>query len=245
MHRYCLPLLAVACLLHLAPHATAGVVTKDGKWLVSGQFDLKLTSYSGTSTGVNIDLGTGPEPSGPLSWQLDSTLDNRVYFDFDTATVTLDVNLLITFPLQQALSTPPVPIRLLERGDLPAFDLLFNQPAVQGSFDETHDGLIGQPLLPDQQTLGSGEALLELPSAPLLAFRFDPTFLTGGGLVETGPFAGMTYTNGQTLEAKGNIMGQTFSVKYTSTPVPSSLTLTLIGLPLGLVFLRRKLALAS
>ncbi len=221
---------AVLSLL-LLPLGRASVVTKDGQYIVSGNMPLLFTDFSGTSSGINIDLGSGSQPSGPLTFSLDPSAMSQQLIDFDNALMQLDLHLLITFPLQTSIGAAPVPIEVIETAALPAFLLDFTGP-LSLSATEHHAGTIGQPLLPDQSTTGLGTGTYQNVSNPnLIFFLFDSALFSGGGTVTAGAFAGFTYANDEMLEASGKIMGQEFSVKYTSTsPEPGSAILVVIGI---------------
>ncbi|MGD2108434.1 MAG: hypothetical protein PVI86_03485 [Phycisphaerae bacterium] len=77
--------------------------------------------YSGTTSGIMIDVGNGPEPTGDISFSMDCTAppeEQTITFDFDALTCILHLDVVATFPLQQAMGLPPVNMTIDESGPL-------------------------------------------------------------------------------------------------------------------------------
>jgi hypothetical protein len=217
----------------------ASLITSDGSYSVSGSGSLVLNSMSGSTNGVLVNLGSGSQPSGPISFSLDPSKTSTFTVDFDADVMTLDFNLLVTFPLQGALAIAPVPIEVVESGPISPFNIILGPTGTSGYTSPPPDiGAITQPLLPAQSTSGSSSGSFAVPSSSIATFLFDPTDLSGGGSVTTGPFSGFGYSNDWSLEAEAEYSvsgpGGTKSVSgsisiTTNTPEPSSFMYVVLG----------------
>lgn len=82
--------------------------------------DLTFLSYSGTSSAITVDLGSGPVSTGLISYNLDTSfgMDNFWQINFDTGATDTRLHLLITAPLLTTLGLPAIPLEINEVGPL-------------------------------------------------------------------------------------------------------------------------------
>lgn len=92
----------------------------------TGTLNLIFFSYSGTSSSIMVDLGSGPVPTGTISYTLDTSFgrDNYWFIDFDTGSTITKMHLLLTSPLFTSLGSPPVPLEINEVGPLDSIPLV-------------------------------------------------------------------------------------------------------------------------
>jgi hypothetical protein len=90
----------------VGPCAKAASIPLDGRWIVSGATTMRIASSVGSSSRVQIDLGSGPVPSGPFAF-LDPDAISNATFDFTNRVLSVDLHLLVTFPLQTGLGLAP------------------------------------------------------------------------------------------------------------------------------------------
>jgi hypothetical protein len=83
-----------------------------------GTADEVYTSLSGTTSGVTIVIGGVPQNTGTISFSLDPTGTSHFDWNFAAGTVSEQLELLATFPLQVSLGAPPVPITIDESGSI-------------------------------------------------------------------------------------------------------------------------------
>jgi len=86
-----------------------------------GQLNMMWSSYSGTTSAVLVDLGSGPVSTGLISFDLDTSpgLSNFFNIDWDAGMASIQLNLLTTFPLLNSLGiTDPVKMIINESGSL-------------------------------------------------------------------------------------------------------------------------------
>ena len=87
--------------------------------LLTGESVLEVPSLSGTLSAINVDLGAGPVSTGLLTFSLDTSAPASNYIvDFDSATITANLNLLIDSPLLQSLGEPSAKIHIIESGSI-------------------------------------------------------------------------------------------------------------------------------
>ncbi|HLO89365.1 MAG TPA: hypothetical protein VK203_30755 [Nostocaceae cyanobacterium] len=77
-------------------------------------------SSTGTVAPVYIDLGFGPVSTGEVSYSIDLTKPKNQTFNvnFDTKTVTVEIDYLLSFPLLQQIGRPPIRVHVSESGPL-------------------------------------------------------------------------------------------------------------------------------
>jgi hypothetical protein len=229
--------LTLWCLgLGLPQGGRCDTLSEDGLWIGYGQLRLPMTSLEGTWSGIMVDLGSGPQPSGLIHFSLEGTKSSTTIFDFDTSVITYDMNLLLTFPLQQSLMLDPVSLHLVETGPLPVFNLFLSPIPTSGFELSHHDAMIAQPLMEAQPTSGSGtgEWNMVVDSSTVWLTFGEATLSAAPAVVDSGPFAGFRYENcGGSEPISVNTPGEvahdpTGGCGFSNTPEPSS-ALLLVG----------------
>ena len=186
----------------------------------------EITDWTGTGSSVQIDTGNGLVDSGEISFDLDTSKNNTILFDFDGDSITLDINLLISAEILDTLGEPPAEMNLVETATLPAFSLIDSnkQPTIT-RLEYISEGTITQPLSTPQDTSFKGFGTIGIPTIPYLVVEIDdsefPLIFSGGGIIESGILAGFAYDN---VNYKRLIPGQ-------AIPEPSSI-LGVLGLGL-------------
>ncbi|MFM6321412.1 MAG: PEP-CTERM sorting domain-containing protein [Microcystis sp.] len=180
---------------------SASTITQDGKYSISGVSSQLVTSYTGTGDSVFVDSGNGPVPTGPLSFTLDTTKTNVVYFNFDSGYATINAHILLDAPILHILGESPASINIIESAFLPSFNIVETSTSPNSSeYPFIADGFVSQPLLPTQTTTFVGGVTLGAPpEGKYLSIKLTdplkPIDFIGGGIVETGTFAGFQYWN--------------------------------------------------
>ncbi|MDX1996822.1 MAG: hypothetical protein SF066_03805 [Thermoanaerobaculia bacterium] len=75
-----------------------------------------IAALSGTAGPIIIDLGSGPQSTGPISYELEPSTSNTMRFNMLHGLAEIDIHLLIDFPLLDQIGSPPLRIRLREAG---------------------------------------------------------------------------------------------------------------------------------
>lgn len=186
----------------------SGTGTANGEYVIAGTAIQPITSFSGSGTAINLDLGSGVFSSGEISFSLDTSsvnannTTNTMSFDFDTGIVTLDVNLLVTSTELQNMGGITGSLHLVETATLPEFNLVENPTPWPGITTITSEaqGTIGQPLLSDQSSDITATSSLECTD-PTQCFVIEfvdaePRLnFSGGGTITSGDLAGFEYSN--------------------------------------------------
>ena len=84
-----------------------------------GTWRFPYDSFDGTLDSISLDLGSGLVSTGPISYSLDPEAEPGTSFseiNFDSATETLELDLIITFPLLDELGEQPLKIHISEVG---------------------------------------------------------------------------------------------------------------------------------
>ncbi len=93
--------------------------------LLSGQTFDTVTSLTGTSAAVTIDLGSGPVSTGTISVSLDPSATSTMLFNWDTGTLTSDLHVLFNSPLFTTLGIVDTKADVVETGTMtprPTYD---------------------------------------------------------------------------------------------------------------------------
>jgi hypothetical protein len=92
----------------------SGVDSYGGQLVGSNLF--RVDEYSGTTSGVLVDLGSGPVDTGLISFSLDPAGNSFEFVDWDNKTDTWHLEMLINFPLLQTLGLTPFKMTIDETG---------------------------------------------------------------------------------------------------------------------------------
>ena len=177
---------------------SASTLTQDGKYSISGFAAQEITEFTGTANSVNLNLGTVIVPSGEISFSLDKTKGNYIYYNFDSGYLTIDVHLFLDAPIADVLGEPPASFNLIESGFLPAFNIVEKSLVPSATqFTYISEGFASQPLLEPQAISTVGAGTLGAPSGEFVTIELasSPINFIGGGVVETGLFTGFEYWN--------------------------------------------------
>jgi hypothetical protein len=150
-----------------------------------------VTNFSGTGSSININTGSQVFPAGEITFSLNSSQDSRLIYDFESGQLILDAHLLLDAPILDTLGESPVSFNLIERADIPAFnilDLVDNAPELTlGTYQA--DGTVTQPLLPPQSLNPSGSVSLAPGRENLRIELAEPLpngiLFVGGGKIES------------------------------------------------------------
>lgn len=77
-----------------------------------------VIGFTGTGDSINVDLGFGPVPTGPITISLQNGPMSREVFDTTAGTVEFDLYLQVDFPLLGAIMSPPPTLRIQEIGPI-------------------------------------------------------------------------------------------------------------------------------
>lgn len=169
--------------------------TADGKFEISGVSAQQITAFSGTTTGIDVDLGSGAISSGDISFTLDTSQTNLIIYNFDSGYATFNINLLIDAPLLTSLGEPPASINLIESAFLPAFNIIEPpEPPTSTDFSFLSDTIISQPLLSPQASSSMGTGTIGVPTGEFKTLEFvDSSTLNffGGGTIQSGILSGI------------------------------------------------------
>ncbi len=192
---------------------------------VTGTADMPLETFIGSSYGVYIDLGDGKglQESGNFSYSLNPSLVSNGFLDFDSGTYLYNLNLLVTFPLQESMGADPVKISVLQEGSIPDF-IVLEQSRVSGVgkviVTGSDPGYILQPLLPPQPTFSHSTGIFLDPDDPV-HFLFEKASFKGGGTVSEGLFNGLAYSNDWTItKIILSVPGVNLAFERTYAPAP-------------------------
>ena len=170
--------------------------TADGKFEISGVSAQQITAFSGTTTGIDVNLGSGAISSGDISFTLDTSQTNLIIYNFDSGYATFNINLLIDLPLLTSLGEPPASINLIESAFLPAFNIIEPpEPATSTDFNFLSDIIITQPLLSPQVSSSMGTGTIGIPTGEFKTLEFvDSSTLNffGGGTIQSGILSGFS-----------------------------------------------------
>ncbi len=174
-----------------------GTVTANGKFVVSGVSVMEISSYMGSAPSIDIDLGMGIVPSGPISFTLDTSQTNVILYNFDSGYATLNINLLVDTPLLSSMGESPASLNLIESALLPAFNIVMpSVPPASTNTSFVSDGFASQPLLPAQALSFTGMGSIAPPTGDYKTLEFtgsDPLVFFGGGQIISGTLAGFSY----------------------------------------------------
>src|SRR5260370_31113138 len=84
----------------------------------TGTLMMQLSSFSGATSGVMVNLGSGPVSTGLISYRLDPSFGAQNFwtFNWNTGASVFNAHLLVTFPLLTSLGMNPVPILITDTG---------------------------------------------------------------------------------------------------------------------------------
>lgn len=204
----------------------------------TGTTTAEFSSFSGTMSGVNVDIDGSSVPSGTISFTLDPSFgaENYCLFNWDTDFSYLQLNLLLSSPLTESLDLAPVPIEIDESGPLdstPMIDLTTGTLAAPWSDTVTltgggtvHGGLFDGSVYQNKEEFHFyvvGKQVVNIS---------DKLYLIKD--------AGISVASTQDGTIDGDATSGTGSGTITGVPEPSTLTLLGIGLSLvGYVGRRR------
>ncbi len=182
--------------------AWSATITQDGKFQISGFSQQEVSSFSGVGESILINTDLGLVPSGEITFSLDTTKENRLIYNFDSGYITLDVNLLLDAPILSVIEEDPVSFNLIESAFLPALNIVENTSFVPEpiEFDYVAEGRIRQPSSDPQDVMVIGDGSLAPAQEEVLFIEIveplpEGILFIGGGLIETGVFAGFDYFN--------------------------------------------------
>lgn len=160
----------------------------------------EITDWTGRGSSVQIDIGSGLVDSGEISFDLDTSKNNTILFDFEGDSITLDINLLINAEILDTLGEPPAEMNLVETATLPPFSLINSnkQPTIT-RLEYISEGTITQPLSTPQETFVVGNGTIGIPQEPYLIIDIDesefPLLFSGGGIIESEILGNFVYFN--------------------------------------------------
>lgn len=195
------------CLFNVASAAT---MTADGKFAISGISAQRISSFTGTGSSINVDIGDGLVPSGDISFLLDETKTNLIYYNFDSGYTTLDIHILLDAPILDDIGEPPVSFNLIESAFIPAFNIVETSSLPRNTeFTYVSDGFISQPSLDTQETSFIGGGMIDAPEGNFATIELidpPPILFIGGGVIESGIFTGFEYWNGNDSETTDKVI---------------------------------------
>lgn len=159
---------------------------------VSGVTQLGWSSYTGSTSGVSLNIGGSAMPTGEISFSLDPSFgsDNYYTYNWDTDTASIRLHLKLNSPLLGQIGASNLPIEINESGGIGALPMV--EP---GTTDH---------------------------------FPFPSVLMTGGGAIDTGPLAGVSFSNDNNwinITVNGNVEvngGGKVSVPITTTVTTNS-----------------------
>jgi hypothetical protein len=218
-------------LFFAGPLFASTIINNNSDYRLIGTVYDEITSLTGTTSSIIVDLGSGPQSTGIINYALDPSGTSYIDFNYDSSTATEHLALLLTFQLQQDMGLAPIPIVIDESGPITEvllIDWIIPINPNLGTLSSNFSGTITPPGGSSQNTSGSlsGETDADVVD-PFAVFQIRSE-LTGGGTVQSGPFSGFSYDNFN-IKIKVNVNSNNNVV-----PEPSSMFL----FPLGLILLR-------
>ena len=131
---------SLTLVLILALTMAFGVCPRAEAVPLTGQFLVYFSQHDGTTDSIDINLGAGPMPTGPLTTTLDLTNPRNSFevFDFDTMTVREEVDVILDAPLFSALGIDPIRMHAVETGTF-VIDSFFDVDVNRFSYELTTD----------------------------------------------------------------------------------------------------------
>ncbi len=185
----------VLCVVVLtAPAACPGAtpIENDPDYFLIGTLRENFTALSGSTSGVTVDMGSGPVSTGDIDLQLDPMGDSYIEYNFDVTAAHVHLDLLATFPLQEQIGAPPVPLSIEEDAPIIQARKVAFVPGDVAWYAHW-DGFLTPPGGTPLATSGALDATSSQPTADPWATFFIESHGYAHGTVETGPFAGISF----------------------------------------------------
>jgi hypothetical protein len=230
--------LSLTALLLASPNLSAQTTTQDGKYQLAGQCADVIAKYMATSSGVTIQTnGFGPQATGNITLSLDTSHTSQATFDFTHGTETWDLYLTLNSQLQQANSLAPIPIHLVETGNIAPFNLT-NTGSL--AWTATHNADFSQPPN-DPHSTGSDAITFANPTGTTLDLAFsNNTPLAGSYSINTTVFQALM-TDNITLQAGSQQLQEGSNFTISSVPEAGTLSIAMLGVTgIGVLARRRQ-----
>ena len=206
-------------------------ITDDGTRKVTSFVDIPFLSYSGFTSGVELEFEGNLVESGDIVYSNNPQETSSMLIDFDNGEVIITEHSLVDFPLLDALGLDPLPMTIIQNAKVPSFNLIDPNGVNNDFITANNIGVIGQPGEGDSPTIGTfaSQLLVSDSSEALIVDFLEDLNFSGFGEVLEGPFAGFYYANEKRIK---RIKVGPVEVEWEHIPEPSSL-LSLLAIGVG------------